>query len=131
MASRRRGPGHRKTGRKAKPIFLGGLRPVLLMFQYFGQRTRCAHARAHATYCPLSPFAARIASLSSTSLRCRVACRLSPQQEQGLGMRIVARLAKQLEAGVSHRGDGGGTEFVLMVPLICPIRYLFELYRPG
>jgi hypothetical protein len=31
-------------------------------------------------------------------------------------MRIVARLAKQLEAGVSHRGDGGGTEFVLMVP---------------
>src|SRR5947209_12924633 len=27
MASRRRGPGHRKTGRKAKPIFLGGLRP--------------------------------------------------------------------------------------------------------
>jgi hypothetical protein len=46
-------------------------------------------------------------------------------------MRIVARLAKQLEAGVSHRGDGGGIEFVLMVPLICPIRYLFELYRPG
>jgi two-component sensor histidine kinase len=38
-------------------------------------------------------------------------------ESRGLGTRIVAGLAKQLEAAVSHRGDGGGTEFVLMVPL--------------
>jgi two-component sensor histidine kinase len=38
-------------------------------------------------------------------------------KRKGLGTRIVAALAKQLEASVSHRGDGGGTEFVLMVPL--------------
>jgi two-component sensor histidine kinase len=38
-------------------------------------------------------------------------------KSRGLGTRIVAGLAKQLEASVSHRGNGGGTEFVLMVPL--------------